>query len=200
MVRSMRQLVKIVVNFLAIAVMLPFSLPVRILTPSTHPSELFTFFCHLFSILPGQLGVLLRRGFYFIVLKRCGFDAYIGFGTIFAMRGSKIAKGVYIGPYCTLGLADIGENVLLGTNVDLIGSPNLHSFEDLGKPIKKQGGEVQVVSIGNGSWLGNSTVILANVGSECVVGAGSVVTKECDDWGIYVGNPARKIRDRREAG
>jgi acetyltransferase-like isoleucine patch superfamily enzyme len=34
--------------------------------------------------------------------------------------------------------------------------------------------------------------------SGCVIGAGSVVTKDIPDWAVAVGNPARVIRYRRE--
>lgn len=178
--------------------MLPLSLPVRVLTSSGKPSTLFTLICQLLSIVPGFIGILLRRGFYFVAFENVALDASIGFGTLFAMRGSEIGPGTYIGPYCTIGLARIGRDVLIGSNVDLIGSPKLHSFDRTDVPIKKQGGSVEAVSIGDGTWLGNSTVILSHVGKECVVGAGSVVISPCDEWGVYVGNPARKIRDRRE--
>jgi serine acetyltransferase len=40
--------------------------------------------------------------------------------------------------------------------------------------------------------------VLADVGSHCVIGAGSVVTKPVPDYAIAVGNPARVIKDRRE--
>ena len=45
------------------------------------------------------------------------------------------------------------------------------------------------VSIGSGS-----TILPVNITSGCVVGAGSVVTKNLDVKGIYAGNPARLIR------
>jgi len=34
------------------------------------------------------------------------------------------------------------------------------------------------------------------VGEGAVVGSGSVVTRDLDPWGVYVGSPARRIRDR----
>jgi len=38
-----------------------------------------------------------------------------------------------------------------------------------------------------------------SVGEGCVIGAGSVVAKDVADYSIAVGNPARALRDRREA-
>ncbi len=46
--------------------------------------------------------------------------------------------------------------------------------------------------------IGASTVVLPNVtvAEGCAVGAGSVVTKDLDPWGVYVGSPARRVKDR----
>ena len=32
------------------------------------------------------------------------------------------------------------------------------------------------------------------IGSGCVIGAGSVVVRDCGENGLYVGNPAKRIR------
>lgn len=34
------------------------------------------------------------------------------------------------------------------------------------------------------------------IGEGVIVGSGSIVTKNLDDWGLYVGSPARRIKDR----
>ena len=177
--------------------MLPLSLPARFLASPDKPSWLFTILCHSLSLVPGIVGVLVRRGFYVIALRGCARDVSIGFGTTFAVRGTTIGKNTYIGNFCSIGLASIGSDVLIGSNVDLIGSPRLHDFSRTDVPIKSQGGEIAYVNVGDGCWIGNSSVILADVGSECVVGAGAVLAEAAENWGIYVGNPARKVRDRR---
>jgi len=48
-------------------------------------------------------------------------------------------------------------------------------------------------------WIGHNAVILPNckfIGRGCIVGAGSVVTKNVDRYAIVAGNPAQKLRDR----
>jgi hypothetical protein len=56
------------------------------------------------------------------------------------------------------------------------------------------------ITIGDDVWIGSSATVLdgVRVGSHAVVGAGSVVTKDVDEWAIVAGNPARLLRDRRE--
>jgi galactoside O-acetyltransferase len=46
--------------------------------------------------------------------------------------------------------------------------------------------------------IGANTVILPGVviGEGAAIGAGSVVTKECEPWTIYVGSPAKAVRPR----
>jgi acetyltransferase-like isoleucine patch superfamily enzyme len=52
------------------------------------------------------------------------------------------------------------------------------------------------VTIGSGSWIGARAIILPGVtiGTRCLVGAGSVVTKDVPDETLVVGNPARIVR------
>tara|TARA_Y100000590_G_scaffold346710_1_gene397069 strand:- start:1197 stop:1787 length:591 start_codon:yes stop_codon:yes gene_type:complete len=48
------------------------------------------------------------------------------------------------------------------------------------------------------SFFGTNVIIHPNVtiGEGAVVGSGSVVTKDLDPWSIYMGTPARKIKER----
>ena len=52
------------------------------------------------------------------------------------------------------------------------------------------------VIIGNSVWIGGGAIICPGVtiGDRCVIGAGSVVTKDIPDDSVAVGNPARLIR------
>lgn len=50
--------------------------------------------------------------------------------------------------------------------------------------------------IGNHVSIGtNATILPVKIWDNVVIGAGSVVTKDITESGIYAGNPARKIRD-----
>ncbi|HLN31099.1 MAG TPA: hypothetical protein VK395_25385, partial [Gemmataceae bacterium] len=55
------------------------------------------------------------------------------------------------------------------------------------------------VVIGTNCWIGNSTVIMADIGANCVIGAGSVVVRSLPARSIAVGNPARVVRSREPA-
>lgn len=45
-------------------------------------------------------------------------------------------------------------------------------------------------------WLGGNTVVCpgVHIGSNVVIGAGSVVTKDIPDWCIAAGNPCKVLR------
>jgi len=127
-------------------------------------------------------------------MKTCGADAFISFLTLFSQRDTEISTGVYIGPQCNIGKCKIGQDTILGSGVHIMSGKGQHNFSDLSKPIKDQGGTFEKVTIGSGSWLGNGSLIMANIGNHCVVAAGAVVIENVADYSIVAGNPAKVIK------
>ena len=86
----------------------------------------------------------------------------------------------------------IGKNCFMAPNVSIYtaGHPihpdSRNSMYEYGIP----------VTIGDNVWIGGNVVICpgVTVGNNCVIGAGSVVTKDIPDWTIAAGNPCRVIR------
>lgn len=58
--------------------------------------------------------------------------------------------------------------------------------------------EAAPITVGHDVWVGERVTCLQGVklGDGCVIGAGSIVTKSTEPYGIYAGNPARLIRYR----
>lgn len=54
----------------------------------------------------------------------------------------------------------------------------------------------KAVQVGDNVWLGGNTVVCPGVkiGSNTVIGAGSVVTRDIPCWCVAAGNPCRVIR------
>ena len=57
-------------------------------------------------------------------------------------------------------------------------------------------GLVEAVKWGNGCWVGANATVMADVGHDAIVGAGSVVTRPVPPFAIVAGNPARVLRMR----
>ncbi|WP_205855725.1 acyltransferase, partial [Phytoactinopolyspora endophytica] len=56
------------------------------------------------------------------------------------------------------------------------------------------------ITVGDDVWIGSNVVVVdgVTIGEHSVIGAGAVVTKDVPAWSVMAGNPARRIRDRRE--
>ena len=54
--------------------------------------------------------------------------------------------------------------------------------------------EFKRIVIGERSWIGEGAIVMADIGDDCIVGAGSVVTHPVIDNEVVAGNPARTIK------
>ena len=148
------------------------------------------------AIIPGVTGILLRRAFLCRVLAQCSRSATFEFGTLFSQTGARIEDNVYVGPYCHLGLVCLERDALIAAGVHIPSGGKTHYFDDPTKPIREQGGERTMVTVGAGAWIGSASVIVADVGRGTIVGAGSVVVKPLPDDVIAAGVPAKVVRPR----
>lgn len=189
---------KAVANGLALFAVLPSLVTYRLfamLMPARRV-EAFQARSQLLSLVPGKPGIYMRRAFYRRTLASCSSTCSIGFGTILSTPEARIGEHVYIGARCMLGLTTIGDDTLLGSNVDIMSGRNQHHIDRLDIPIRLQGGTLTRVTVGRDSWIGNGARILADVGDQSVVAAGSVVVKPVTDRTIVGGNPARILGSR----
>jgi len=154
----------------------------------------------LLGLMPGLTGVYLRRAFYRMVLPACGQASWIGFGTVLSHCTAAIGRNVYVGWYCCLGDVGLEDDVLLGSHVSIINGSRQHGIERLDIPIREQPGSWPRITIGRDSWIGDRSIVMADVGQHCVIGAGSVVTRPVPDYAIAVGVPAQVIRYRNQPG
>lgn len=92
---------------------------------------------------------------------------------------SFICELVTIGDDCVVAHGVMFINDLFGTGGPALGDRTLWKETVIGNN----------VSIGS-----NATILPVKICDGVVIGAGSVVTRNIDQSGIYAGNPARKIR------
>jgi acetyltransferase-like isoleucine patch superfamily enzyme len=122
--------------------------------------------------------------------------------------GCKIGNNCFIGPFVEIQkgaivgdntkvqshsficeLVNIGINCFIGHGVMFIND----LFSD-GGPAGGDQSKWKETIIGNNVSIGsNATILPVKICNNVVIGAGAVVTKDINESGTYVGNPAKKI-------
>lgn len=107
-----------------------------------------------------------------------------------------IGNNTYINYNCCFldsAKVTIGDYVYMGPNCNIF-TPCHPIHHELRK--EKVTEYALPVTVGSHSWIGGDVVITPGVtiGENCVIGAGSVVTKDIPDNSIAVGNPCKVIR------
>lgn len=148
------------------------------------------------ALIPGAAGVWLRRCWYRRTLRRCGRALCVNWMAIIYRPETGVGDNVYLGPFTSVINADLGDDVMLGTRVSVAQGARQHGTERIDIPMSRQTGQPHPVRIGNDVWVGTGAVILADVATGCVVGAGAVVTRTFDPCHVLVGVPARPTRKR----
>lgn len=112
----------------------------------------------------------------------------------------KIGKDTIIEPNVVLstraGGTIIGNGVRIAAHTVVV--PSNHIYSDPNKYIYTQGLSKKGIKIEDDVWLGAGVKILdgVTIAKGCVIGANAVVTKDTEPLGIYVGIPAKKIKNR----
>jgi galactoside O-acetyltransferase len=119
-------------------------------------------------------------------------------------KGMKIGNNVHIsafstitgGEYCTLGdfsTISVGSHILTGSD-DFVG----WGFGNPTTSMRFRNVKRAPVFIGKFARIGANSIIMPGVtiGVGSTVGANSVVTKDLEPWGVYLGNKRIKNRDK----
>jgi acetyltransferase-like isoleucine patch superfamily enzyme len=110
----------------------------------------------------------------------------------------EIQKDVFIGENCKIQshsficeLVTIGNDCFIGHGVMFI-----NDLFSGGGPARGDKSKWKSTEIGNQVSIGsNATILPVTICDQVVIGAGAVVTKSIKEPGIYVGNPARKLKN-----
>lgn len=131
---------------------------------------------------------------------KIGSGSRINSGFYFDSNNVNIGNNVVINHF--FNFFDAGKNAKLIIEDNVYIGPNCHisaMSHEITDNQKQRAGKtfVKNVSIGSGTWIGADVKILpgVHIANGCVIGAGSVVTKDTESNGLYVGVPARKIKD-----
>lgn len=190
----MRRVIKICAFTVAVVLVSPFVALSWLERKLSRGETLFGSFAQLLALAPGIVGVYLRGAYYFGTLEEASWETHVGFGSLFTHRGGALGTRASMGSYCVLGHARIAESVMMGSRVSIPSGKRQHFDADGGLT-----GEAnyRIVFVGERTWVGEGAIILADVGSDCIVAAGAVVTTSMPNAVLIGGNPARVIRELR---
>jgi maltose O-acetyltransferase len=124
-------------------------------------------------------------------------DACIWAGANLRSKNLSIGPGVFINvgfSYDGFERLEIDDNVRIGQHVrvitathDIGPSTQRGLIDVVGKPVK----------IKRGCWIGSGATIMPGVtiAEGCVIGANTLVNASTEPDGLYVGTPAKRLRD-----
>lgn len=127
---------------------------------------------------------------------------------MWAKNNITIGENCYIGRNSQIECnIKVSNDVLIANNVAFVGKYD-HNFNEIGNSIKNssqvrdfdyKGKELNNITIiEDDVWIGFGVIIMSGVKIKTgsIIAAGSVVTKDIEEFSIYGGNPAKKITDR----
>lgn len=124
-------------------------------------------------------------------------------GVVFEDGSSFVNEGFHLTPNKPSDVhVRIGRNVSIAPNVTCIcdscanNGAEINSYRYVTEKLTRRADIV----ISDEAWIGAGAVLLpgVTVGRCAVVGAGCVLTRDAEDYGIYVGVPGRKVGDVRQ--
>lgn len=117
----------------------------------------------------------------------------------------KIGKNVHVAPFCLLAGGEKGIQMDdfsgLAYQVQVFSQSDDYSGKSLTNPtipLEYKSEVKRSIYIGRHVIIGAGSMVFpgVNLSEGCSVGAMSLVNKSTDPWGIYVGNPARRVKNR----
>lgn len=131
-----------------------------------------------------------------------GDGVFVGRNTILSCKNGDIVLDDHVNigfnsEVFSASRVTLGKHALLAAYTYLVGGD--HDFSQTDVPVLEQSRHSRGVRVGEGAWLGAGAKVLdgVSVGAHAIIGTGSVVTSDVDDYMVAVGTPARVIRDRR---
>ena len=132
-----------------------------------------------------------------VIGKRCEIHDY----AMLLSSGGKIVIGddCSVNPFCVLyghGGLIVGDGVRIASHSVFI--PANHNFQDKTKYMFEQAETREGIVIEDDVWIGTRVTVLdgVKISHGCVIGAGAVVNKNTEPYGIYAGVPAKKVGSR----
>lgn len=150
-----------------------------------------------FPVLNKSRNIVLK-----VILEQFGMTNVISGKVKFYVPHGLVKAAVIVGNFVRISenvtidcssAVTIEDNVWISQNTEI-----LNHKHSIGKELKnsKKIELTEGIILGKDCWIGSNATILPNVnyiGKGAVVGAGSIVTKNVEDYWVVAGNPAKKI-------
>lgn len=119
-------------------------------------------------------------------------QCFVGVG-----RGKlRVGRNSFINYRCFL---DLGNDITIGSNCSVgFGVTFINSTHEIGPSGYRAGeGNSFPINIEDGCWIGANVTIMPGVTIKkgCIIGAGALVTESTEFNGLYVGCPAKRIKE-----
>lgn len=163
------------------------------------------FFVRLHPYVHIGRGTIIEKGAY--IKPQWGGEIFIGENCRICKGAQLLTNGddIYIGDNCSVnpytiiygqGKTRIGNDVRIAAHCVIVSSNHIYSSKST--PIHEQGLSKKGIVIEDDIWIGAGCVILdgVNIKKGCIIGANSVVTKSTESYGVYVGSPAKLLKNR----
>jgi len=153
----------------------------------------------------GKKGYGIRYALIKAIAKECGDNVFIGEG-VFLMnpQNLKLGSNISIHPMSYLECGNnkdnyiiIGNNVSIAHGVTIIATSHTYISEktDIIRDMKLKYAPIHIC---DNVWIGAKATVLLGVTIEsgCVIGANSLINRDCKQDGIYAGCPASMVKSR----
>lgn len=143
-----------------------------------------------------RIGLHMER---YSAINRCTIEGPCGIGSFGYWSDADIARYVNVGARAVIGGFEhpterlCMSGLFWGQNAHLLGVEPLSDFDC---PNNKP--DAPRTTLESDVWVSANSIVLSgrHLAVGTVIGAGSVVTRDTEPYGIYIGNPARLIRFR----
>lgn len=147
------------------------------------------------SVMPKRLGKMIAL-YYADARIRKKYGRFIG---VEMGEGTYANLGMQVVPNDNEICVHIGNHVSIAPNVTFLGGTEPNNAIELKELnyIKNRVTYYKDIYVDDEVWLGAGVIVFpgVHIGKGAIIGAGSVVMKDVEPYSVYVGTPAKKIRE-----